>query len=88
MESNREASRQVQKDHSTIDIIGDPKAGVRKRGKPKVNYRMVEHMNSEFEMSLVGELTHFLGLYVKQTSNRTFFSQTKYAKNLVKKFGL
>ena len=51
MRSNREASRQVQKDHSTIDIIGDPKAGVQTRGKPKVNYRMmdhfVEHMSSE-----------------------------------------
>ena len=48
----------------------------------------VEHMSSEFEMSLVGELTYFLGLQVKQTCNRTFISQTKYAKNLVKKFGL
>ena len=49
---------------------------------------LVEHMSSEFEMSLVGELTYFLGLQVKQTSNVTFISQTKYAKNLVKKFGL
>ena len=48
----------------------------------------VEHMSSEFEMSLVGELTYFLGLQVKQKCNGTFISQTKYAKNLVKKFGL
>ena len=59
------------------------------RGKPKVNYRMVdhfvEHMSSKFEISLVDELTYFLGLPVKQTSNGTFISQTKYVKNL---FGL
>ena len=48
----------------------------------------VEHMSSEFEISLVGELTYFLGMRVKQTGNGTFISQTKYAKNLVKKFGL
>ena len=48
----------------------------------------VEHMSSEFEMSLVGELAYFRGMQVKQTGNGTFISQTKYAKNLVKKFGL
>ena len=37
--SNREASRQVQKDHSATNIIRDPEAGVRMRGKPKVNYK-------------------------------------------------
>ena len=76
--SNREASGQVKKDHSITYIIGDPEARVRKRGKQKVNYRMadhfVEHMSSEFKMSLVGELTYFLGLQVKQTSNGTFIS--------------
>ena len=39
-------------------------------------------------MNLVGELTYFLGQQVKQTGNGTFISQTKYAKNLVKMFGL
>ena len=48
----------------------------------------MEHMSSEFEMSLVGELTYFLGMYAQQTGNGTFISQTKYAKNLVNKFGL
>ena len=48
----------------------------------------MEHMRIEFEMSLVGELTYFLGLQVKQTSNRTFISQSKYTRNLVKNFGL
>jgi hypothetical protein len=45
-------------------------------------------MQSEFEMSLVGEVTYFLGLQVKQMENTIFISQSKYAKNIIKKFGL
>jgi hypothetical protein len=54
--------------------------------------QMVQHfvhqMQSEFEMSLVGELTHFLGLQVKQMEDTIFISQSRYAKNIVKKFGM
>src|SRR6266487_2777074 len=39
-------------------------------------------------MSLVGELTFFLGLQVKQMDETIFISQSKYAKNIVKKFGM
>ncbi|XP_024177901.1 uncharacterized protein LOC112183800 [Rosa chinensis] len=45
-------------------------------------------MESEFEMSMCGELTFFLGLQVKQLDAGIFLTQTKYAENLVKKFGL
>ncbi|CAL2227893.1 unnamed protein product [Prunus armeniaca] len=45
-------------------------------------------MTSEFEMSLVGELNYFLGLQIKQSHDGIFVSQSKYAKILVKKFGL
>ena len=45
-------------------------------------------MQSEFEMSLVGELTYFLGLQVKQMEDSIFICQIKYASNIVKKFGL
>lgn len=48
----------------------------------------VEAMKSTFEMSMIGELTYFLGLQVKQQSNGLFLNQSKYAKNLVKRFGL
>ena len=48
----------------------------------------VQQMQSEFEMSLVGELTYFLGLQVKQMEDSIFLSQSKYAKNIVKKFGM
>ncbi|XP_059639090.1 uncharacterized mitochondrial protein AtMg00810-like [Cornus florida] len=37
---------------------------------------------------MVGELTFFLGLQVKQLDDRIFISQSKYAKELVKKFGM
>ena len=45
-------------------------------------------MSNEFEMSLMCELTYFLGLQVYQKDDGLFFSQSKYAKDLVKKFGL
>ena len=54
----------------------------------KLVEHFVEHMSTEFEMSLPGKLTYFLGLQVKQTGNGTFISQSKYARNLVKIFGL
>ena len=47
-----------------------------------------EEMKKEFEMSMVGELTIFLGLQVKQKKEGIFVSQEKYARNIVKKFGL
>ena len=45
-------------------------------------------MKKEFEMSMVGELTFFLGLQVKQKKEGIFVSQEKYARNIVKKFWL
>ncbi|RVW94394.1 Copia protein [Vitis vinifera] len=47
-----------------------------------------KEMKSEFEMSMVGELTYFLGFQVKQLKDGIFLSQSKYARELVKKFGL
>src|SRR4030066_1049797 len=48
----------------------------------------VKQMQSEFEMSLVGELTYFLGLQIKQMEDTIFISQSKYSKNIIKKFGM
>ena len=54
--------------------------------------KMVKHfadqMQAEFEMSLMGELTYFLGLQVTQMEDSIFLSQSKYAKKIVKKFGM
>ncbi|KAK6137074.1 hypothetical protein DH2020_029185 [Rehmannia glutinosa] len=43
---------------------------------------------SKFEMSMMGELTFFLGLQVKQVKDGTFISQTKYTRDLMKNFGM
>jgi hypothetical protein len=45
-------------------------------------------MANEFEMSMVRELSYFLGLQIKQMKNGTFVSQGKYIKDMIKKFGL
>jgi len=37
-------------------------------------------------MSMMGELTYFLMLQVKQLKHGTFFSQSKYCFHLLKKF--
>ena len=47
-----------------------------------------KEMKREFEMSMVGELNYSLGVQVKQRKDEIFISQEKYAKNLVKRFGL
>jgi hypothetical protein len=39
-------------------------------------------------MRMIGELNYFLGLQVKQTAEGIFISQSKYARDLVKRFGL
>ena len=43
-------------------------------------------MQGEFEMSMMGELTYFLGLQIKQCKNDTFLNQDKYTLELLKSF--
>jgi hypothetical protein len=38
-------------------------------------------------MSMIGELSFFLGLQIKQLKECTFVCQSKYVKDLLKKFG-
>ena len=45
-------------------------------------------MQSEFEMSHMGELNYFLGLQIMQMNDGIFISQCKYAKELLKRFGM
>nr|GEW79039.1 copia protein [Tanacetum cinerariifolium] len=44
-------------------------------------------MHDEFEMSMMGELNFFLGLQSKQMEDGIFFNQSKYIKEMLKKFG-
>jgi hypothetical protein len=45
-------------------------------------------MESEFQMSMMGQLTFFLGIQVKQMKQGTFVHQAKYTKDLMKKFNM
>jgi isopentenyldiphosphate isomerase len=47
-----------------------------------------EIMEKEFQMSMIGELTFFLGIQVKQMEKGTFVHQAKYMKNLMMKFNM
>ena len=51
-------------------------------------HSFADEMKTMFEMSMVGELTYFLGLQVKQMDSGIYINQAKYARNLVKRFGL
>ena len=39
-------------------------------------------------MSMIGEMKFFLGLQIAQNKDGIFISQTKYLKDLLKRFGL
>jgi hypothetical protein len=43
-------------------------------------------MQNEFEMSILGELTFFLGLHISQQYEGFFISQTNYIKKMLNKF--
>jgi hypothetical protein len=43
-------------------------------------------MTKRFEMSMMGELKFFLGFQIKQLKEGTFLCQTKYVKDMLKRF--
>jgi Asp-tRNA(Asn)/Glu-tRNA(Gln) amidotransferase C subunit len=43
-------------------------------------------MQNEFEMSLLRELSFFLGLQIRQSNQGIFISQTKYIREMLKRF--
>jgi hypothetical protein len=45
-------------------------------------------MTKRFEMSMMGKLTFFLGFQIKQLKEGTFICQTKYTKDMLKKFDM
>ena len=53
---------------------------------PSLCEEFVTAMQGEFEMSMMGELSLFLGLQVKQTKDGIFLCQSKYCKEILKKF--
>ncbi|KAD0241433.1 hypothetical protein E3N88_44569 [Mikania micrantha] len=55
---------------------------------PKLCADFTELMTKHFEMSAMGELQFFLGLQIKQSPDGIFIHQSKYTKELLKKFDL
>nr|GEV20442.1 copia protein [Tanacetum cinerariifolium] len=45
-------------------------------------------MHDEFEMSMMGKVNFFLRIQIKQMEDGIFFNQSKYIKEMLKKFGL
>jgi hypothetical protein len=45
-------------------------------------------MHTEFEMLLLGEIYFFLGLQICQINQGIFISQTKYIREMLKRFGM
>lgn len=52
----------------------------------EMSHEFSQNMSKEFEMSMIGELSHFLGLQISQTRAGLCISQTKYLKDMLKKY--
>ena len=50
--------------------------------------RFAKLMQSKYEISMMGELTYFIGLQVSQRNDGIFICQSKYLRDLLKKYGL
>lgn len=52
----------------------------------KLSQNFSKDMHKEFEVSLLGELRFFLGLQISQQVDGIFISQSKYIKEMLKRF--
>jgi hypothetical protein len=53
-----------------------------------LSQKFAKDMRNEFEMSLLGELSFFLGLQIRQINKGIFISQTKYIRGMLRRFGM
>lgn len=77
--------------HNTIDLHKCGSKLMNKNTKSSrihTAHKFADEMKETFEMGMMGELNYFLGIEVKQMKKWVFISQTKYAKDLVKIFGV
>ena len=54
----------------------------------RLSQQFAKDMQSELEMSLLGEINFFLGLQISQLNDGIFISQSEYIKEMLKKFGM
>jgi hypothetical protein len=52
----------------------------------RLSQKFAKDMQNEFEMSLLGELSFFLGLQICQRNQGIFISQTNYIREMLKRF--
>ena len=52
----------------------------------RLSKKFTTKVQSDFEMSLLGELTYFLGLQISQQEKGIFICQANYIKEMLKKF--
>ena len=50
----------------------------------RLSQKFAKDIESEFEMSLLGELSFFLGLQIHQRNKGIFISQTKYIRKILR----
>nr|GEW92593.1 copia protein [Tanacetum cinerariifolium] len=93
--SEEEATSSNSNDEEYAMVVRDFKKFFRRREKfvrephdDKRDFRKAKIMHDEFEMSMMGELNFFIGLQIKQLEDEIFFNQSKYVKEMLKKFGL
>ena len=51
-----------------------------------LNHQFVVNMKFELDMSMLGEISYFLGLQITSTTKGIFISQGKYLKEFLKKW--
>jgi hypothetical protein len=52
----------------------------------RLSQKFAKDMQNEFEMSLLGELSFFMGLQIRKSNQGIFISQTKYIREMIKRF--
>nr|GEU49233.1 retrovirus-related Pol polyprotein from transposon TNT 1-94 [Tanacetum cinerariifolium] len=53
-----------------------------------LNGEIKKEMTNKFKMSMMGQMSFFLGLQISQSPRGIFINQSKYASEIVKKYGL
>ncbi|XP_052621360.1 uncharacterized mitochondrial protein AtMg00810-like [Lactuca sativa] len=53
-----------------------------------LSVKFADLMKNKFEMSMIGEMTTFLGLQIKQSTDGIFINQENYVKNLLTRFSM
>ncbi|GJZ85058.1 retrovirus-related pol polyprotein from transposon TNT 1-94 [Tanacetum coccineum] len=59
-----------------------------KFSKGAVDSDIIHSMSSKFQMSMMGQMSFFLGLQVSQNPGGIFINQSKFALEILKKFGM